>query len=279
MTLQNLNPIRTIELIGWDFDEFEARSQTFDREKLLRAGDVVLRRQSDPSFSALCEEQSRTLRELLEVQQLRHDLHEEMLGLDWFLGVVDLRQLLTFQRRLSFDSTLVDTAVPRQGDWGDLIDIAFAPQTPIDCDLVHDTHAKTIILRSSNPNLQLRVTQDPSTPVAVYTGSPFFEVAQYAGRWFLRDGYHRAYNVLRSGIFQLPAVIVRARTLEELGAVQPRFFSEKTLLSQHPPFVRDFLDDRLTIQYDRPPTIKTLRITMDESVVYPQPVRISGEQP
>jgi broad specificity phosphatase PhoE len=136
-----------------------------------------------------------------------------------------------------------------------------------------------IVLRSSNPNLQLRVTQDPSTPVAVHTGSPFFEVAQYAGRWFLRDGYHRAYNLLRSGVFQLPAVIVRARTIGELGAVQPRFFSENTLLSQHPPFVSDFLDDHLTIQYDRPPTIKTLRITMDESVVYPQPVRISGEQP
>jgi len=279
MTHQNLNPIRTIELVGWGLDEFEARSQTFGREKPLRAREIVSRRQSDHCSRALCEEQPRALRELLDVQQSRHDVHEEMIGLDWSLGVVDLRRLLTFQRRLSFDATLVDTVVPRQSDWDYLIDIAFAPQTPVVCDLVHDTQAKTIILRSSNPNLQLRVTQDPSTPVAVHTGSPFFEVAQYAGRWFLRDGYHRAYNLLQSGIFQLPAVIVRARTIEELGAIQPRFFSKATLLSQHPPFVSDFLDARLTIQYDRPPAIKTLRITMDESVAYPQPVRISGEQP
>jgi hypothetical protein len=45
-------------------------------------------------------------------------------------------------------------------------------------------------------------------------------------------------------------VIVRARTLEELGAVQPRFFSEAILLSEHPPFVTEFLNDGLTIEYD-----------------------------
>jgi hypothetical protein len=239
----------------------------------------VVRRQSDHSSIALCEEETRTLRRFLDLQQSRRDLQEEMLGLDWSLGVVDLRRLLTFQRRLSFNETLSPMTAPRQGDWHSLIEIAFPPPNPVVCDLVHDAYTKTVTLRSSNPNLQLRVTQDPSTPVAVHTGSPFFEVAQYSDRWFLRDGYHRAYNLLRAGTFQLPAVIVRARTLEELGAVQPRFFSEATLLSNHPLFVSDFLDDRLTIQYDRPPAIKTLRITMDESIVYPPPVTISGEQP
>jgi len=113
--------------------------------------------------------------------------------------------------------------------------------------------------------------------VSAYAGSPFFEVAQYAGRWFLRDGYHRAYKLLQAGIFQLPAVIVRARTLEELGAAQPRFFSEAILLSEHPPFVSDFLDEDLTIEYDRRPIIKTLCITMEESIASPFPIAISGE--
>jgi hypothetical protein len=131
-----------------------------------------------------------------------------MMGLDWSLGVVDLRRLLAFQRRLSFDSTLPAMTVPQQCDWDRLIKIAFASPNPVICDVVHDTDKKTVILQSSNPNVQLRVTQDPAAPVAVYAGSPFFEIAQYAGRWFLRDGYHRAYKLLRAGIFQLPAVIV-----------------------------------------------------------------------
>jgi len=126
--------------------------------------------------------------------------------------------------------------------------------------------------------VHLRVTGSPSAPLAVHAGSPFFEVAEYAGRWFLRDGYHRAYNLLRAGVFFLPAVIVQARTLEELGAVLPQFFSELILLSDHPPFVSDFLDEALTIQYDRPQTIKTLRIIMEESIAPRHANERSGEQ-
>ena len=88
----------------------------------------------------------------------------------------------------------------------------------------------------------------------VHAGSPFFEVALYRDRWFLRDGYHRAYALLKAGIFKLPAVIVQARTRAELGAVQPWFFSEETLLfvlstARH---LADFLNDALTLDYDRP---------------------------
>lgn len=272
------NSIRTIELVAWGFDKYESRPKSFDRKKTVQARDLVVQRPVDYFSSALCEEETRLLRDAFDTQQSRHDLHAEMRGLDWSLGVVDLRLLLAFQRRLSFDSTLPAMIVPPQCDWCDLIEIAFASPNPVTCDVIHDRAKKTVTLQSSNPNMQLKVTQDPAMPVAVYAGSPFFEVAQYAGRWFLRDGYHRAYNLLRVGIFRLPAVIVRARTLEELGAVQTRFFSEAILLSEHPPFVTDFLDESLTIEYDRLPIIKTLRITMEESFTFPPPIAISGEQ-
>jgi hypothetical protein len=60
-------------------------------------------------------------------------------------------------------------------------------------------------------------------------------------------------------------VIVHARTLQELGAVRPWFFSEEVLFSPTPPRVVDFLDDALVLEYDRSPLIKTLRITMEET--------------
>jgi hypothetical protein len=84
--------------------------------------------------------------------------------------------------------------------------------------------------------------------------------------------------LLRAGIFQLPAVVVRAKTLEELGAVKPRFFSESVLLADHPPFVKDFLNESLTIEYDRPSTIKTLRVTIEESITAAVTREVSGEQ-
>jgi len=64
----------------------------------------------------------------------------------------------------------------------------------------------------------------------------------------------------------VPAVIVRANTIEELGPTKPWFFSEELLFSETPPLVLDFLNDELVLEYNRPALIKTLRITMEETL-------------
>jgi hypothetical protein len=83
--------------------------------------------------------------------------------------------------------------------------------------------------------------------------------------------------LLQAGVFLVPAAIVRARTLQELGAVEPWFFPESILLSAHPPTACDFLDSALTLDYVRPPIIKTLRITMEETISYAPTNGTSGE--
>ncbi len=278
MTIHLVDAIHTVELAAWDFDCYDFRPRLLDSRKIGQARERVLRRHPDLSSPALCEEEIQLVLCNLDLHRVRPDLHAEMLGLEWSLGVVDLRRLLAFQRRLSFNASMPAMTVPAQEDWNGLVDIAFPPSRPVPYDLVHDELSSTVTLQSTNPNVHLRVTGSPSAPLAVHAGSPFFEVAEYAGRWFLRDGYHRAYNLLRAGVFFLPAVIVQARTLEELGAVLPQFFSELILLSDHPPFVSDFLDEALTIQYDRPQTIKTLRIIMEESIAPRHANERSGEQ-
>jgi hypothetical protein len=185
-----------------------------------------------------------------------------MAGLEWSLGVVDLRLLLSFQRRLVLSAAVFQVPLCVADDWTALVDLCFGPPKPAVYDLVRGE--KTILLQSGNPDLHLRFSTDPANPITVQGGSPFFEVAQYRGRWFLRDGYHRAYALLRARIFHLPAVIVEARSLEELGAVHPWFFIEEVLFSSAPPRVIDFLDDALVLEYDRTPLMKTLRLTMEE---------------
>jgi hypothetical protein len=186
-----------------------------------------------------------------------------MAGLDWFLGVVDLRLLLAFQRRIALDLEAQGDSVPGVDDWVGLMDLCFGKQRPVVCDAVRSD--ASVVFRSVNPNLHFRFTDDGSHPIAIHSGSPFFEVAQYCDRWFLRDGYHRAFLCLQARVFHLPAVIVRARTLEELGAVHPWFFPEEVLFSTAPPRVIDFLDDALVIEYHRSPLIKALRITVEET--------------
>jgi hypothetical protein len=250
------------ELAAWGLDQDEFRPAAY-RGDMDAARSLVTARAPCQFESALVESGECGLRERFAEQETRPDLQAEMTGLDWFLGVVDLRLLLAFQRRILLDSDAMDAPLPGADDWCGLMNLCFAEPKPIVCEAVRSD--AVFVFRSMNLNLHFRFTDDHSKPIAIHAGSPFFEVAQYRGRWFLRDGYHRAFRCLRAGLFPLPAVIVRARTLEELGAVRPWFFPEEVLFSATPPRVIDFLNDALVIEYNRSPLIKTLRVNIEET--------------
>ncbi|MGB8834209.1 MAG: hypothetical protein WCC95_18810, partial [Candidatus Sulfotelmatobacter sp.] len=86
----------------------------------------------EPS-SALVESGDCGLREQFAEQEARADLQAEMAGLDWFLGVVDLRLLLAFQRRIILDS---GAPVPDPNDWVGRMDLCFGKPEPIVCDAI-----------------------------------------------------------------------------------------------------------------------------------------------
>lgn len=254
------------ELAGWGLDVYEYRPDTVDREKLSCARQQLVGRTPFEASSAFLEYETDMIQGSLSAHALRDDLNVEMAALEWFLGVFDLRYLLAFQRRLALHHSFPNRASCGKQDWTELIALSFGEPKPVECDSMRIAAANTLVLQSKNPNLHFRISNNPATPITVHTGSPFFEVAHYRGRWFLRDGYHRAYCLLRNCIYQIPAVIVQARTLEELGTTQPWFFSEETPFSSTPPRVTDFLDDALVIEYNRPPLIKTLRVTIEEAI-------------
>jgi hypothetical protein len=251
--------MRIRELAAWGLDQDEYRPAAHRGDLEIARALAATRAPFEPS-SALVESGDCGLREQFAEQEARADLQAEMAGLDWFLGVVDLRLLLAFQRRIILDS---GAPVPDPNDWVGRMDLCFGKPEPIVCDAIRSDSC--VVFRSVNPNLHFRFTGDSSNPIALHSGSPFFEVAQYRGRWFLRDGYHRAFRCLQAGVSHLPAVIVRARTIEELGAAHPWFFPEALIFSAIPPRLIDFLNDALVIEYQRSPLRKTLRITVEET--------------
>jgi hypothetical protein len=259
--------VRVRELVAWGVDENIFRPQIDGLQiKVKQAHDELVRRDGFMAKNPISHDVPAFVMDLLEKQLHRADLHEEMKGLDWTTGIVDLRQLLAFQRRLIFDETFDCPAVPSADDWSALVAFAFGPAAPIAYHTVTLKNSE-LLLQSENPNLQFRAsTEADHLPFLLHGGSPFFEVAEFGGRWFLRDGYHRAYRLLRAGVVHVPAVIVRARTLVELGPVQSWFFNEEILFDSHPPRVTDFLDDNVTVEYNRPRLFKTLRVKIEESV-------------
>jgi len=76
----------------------------------------------------------------------------------------------------------------------------------------------------------------------------------------------------------MPAVVIRTRTLEELGATEPWFFSEHQLFSDRPPLVTDFLDECLVLRYERTALRKVIRIRLEESLEPVDEIELQGEQ-
>jgi hypothetical protein len=265
--------------MAWGLDEYSYRSSAInlgDEEiatQVDQARRQVARRKCYMSCRALLVEETESIEHLLAVTAQRTDLQEEFEGLDWTMGVVDLRRLLAFQRRLVFTPTPHLSPIPKQDDWRELISLAMGSRRDTEHYFVSSRDATAgldIKLHSGNPDLQLRVNQQNGrngcSPLVLYGGSPFFEVGELRGRWFLRDGYHRAYRLLQAGVHRIPAVVIYARTIEELGATEPWFFDEAQLFSERPPQVTDFLDDTLVLRYERAALGKFIRIRIDESL-------------
>ncbi|MBW4038979.1 MAG: hypothetical protein HIU91_08915 [Acidobacteria bacterium] len=266
MTHQN---VHVRELAAWGLDNYSYRPDLAHSSITSLAGKT-----RNPATQALLAHQTTALQPLLHPHSLRPDLLEEMHGLQWSLGVVDLRALIAFQRRLFFDPTRPPKEIPAAHDWNSLIGLCFAPAIAPQYTSTHDAATNAITIRSTNPNVHVRTGNELASPFRIHAGGPFFEVASFRNRWFLRDGYHRAYALLRAGINEVPSVIVHAKTIHELGAVQPWFFTEDTLFADNPPFVSDFLDDAMVLTYNRPPLIRTIRITIEQSL---SPASPTGE--
>jgi hypothetical protein len=274
-----ISKVSVHELIAWDLDDYPYRDAAAgvdsvklgERTKWARA--KLAERDRYAGTSALLEQETEEIQNLLKVAAQREDLQAEYENLDWTLAVIDIRRLLAFQRRLVFGFVSQAPILPERHDWPQLISLAIGSQRSTEHVVIHDRSEEDqldIRLHSSNPDLRLRL--HPKTkggnllPLSLYGGSPFFEVAEFRGRWFLRDGYHRAYRLLKAGVDRMPVVVIYARSIDELGATAPWFFNEEQLFSARPPQVTDFLDDNLILCYERAALRKVIRIHIEESL-------------
>jgi hypothetical protein len=275
------------ELIAWGLDDYPhrnsvpvARPEEFVGQ-VERAQQRLAERECYASCPALLAEETENIGCLLTEVLQRKELKQEYEGLEWTLGVVDLRRVLAFQRRLVFSPARRPSLIPPQDYWSQLISLAFGSRRGTEYHFDHNCNSTgdfDISLRSSNPDLQLRLNPKEErgglSPFHLHGGSPFFEVAEFRGRWFLRDGYHRAYRLLRAGVHRIPAVVIYARTIGELGATESCFFGEDQLFSDRPPHVMDFLDESLVLRYERTALRKVIRIRIEESL---EPFDETGE--
>ncbi len=211
----NLQHFEIRELAAWGFDSSVDRG-LLGEEQLRNAACHAQRslavRLPYPAHSPISIEETGKLAGSLAARKDTVASSGDFDGLAWELAIVDLRKLIAFQRRIGFPH--------------------------------HDR--SPIHLREG-----ARQLLDLALPLHPLSKNPYMEVASYRGRWFLRDGYHRSFRLLKQGVRLVPCVVVHAKSLAQVGAVGSRFFSQKVLFSEHPPMVIDFLDEEIAVRYSR----------------------------
>jgi hypothetical protein len=175
----------------------------------------------------------------------------------WDLALVDLSRVCAFQPTVRIAHAEERVAAALGEDWAGLarLTVPVAPSGRLRASFDEARNAWVIV--SPNRNLRLigRFTAPvPGSPLGgesgdtpgfgfVVTVAPsYLQVAEFCGRYILRDGYHRALGLLAAGVPVVPALVCSLGAIEQLNV--PGTLPQEGFLGAQPPLLPDyFLDD------------------------------------
>lgn len=71
-------------------------------------------------------------------------------------------------------------------------------------------------------------------------GLPHISVAEYKGRYILKNGHHRAYALMKNGHTSIPVLVVRPESFAGTGALRTGLFTIDVIMGDTPPLLKDF---------------------------------------
>lgn len=190
-------------------------------------------------------------------------------------GIIDLHEVLSFQKVVALDSINDRVGSLTQDDWPGLFDLCLPLARP-DEDLsgTYDRDGKGLTITSLNPNLRASPVQQVNRNgqqmigFNVAFGTNWVNVVEYRGRAFLRDGYHRCYGLLSRGIRHVPCAFTQAQSFSDVNSGSSGHITQEHLLGTHPPFLTDFLDAAVSTTGEQRAFRKVIRIRAEEFVVH-----------
>ena len=187
--------------------------------------------------------------------------------------LVDLRKIRAVQPVIH-----VEDAIKRVESISaaDLLGIArvtlpIPPPTPPELPAAFDPVKQTHIFSSANPNLRVLghfsgiPIQGPGGVVVLGFGFIVAQTISYLcvggvnGRYFLRDGYHRAYGLLKAGVTHAPALVRDFGSVEE-AKLPTGMLPVEAFMGDRPPTLEDYLDDAVGVDTFAPLTTKMIVI-------------------
>jgi len=174
----------------------------------------------------------------------------------WTARIVDLRAIVAGQDRVWLDGVPIPHPPKTLAELAEIT----LPAAPSDHQINAQVHGSGVLVSSVNPNLRSlgpyvgKVGPSGPTVVGFVIGVPHsvLQVAELDGRPILRDGYHRAVELLRYDIDEVPALVRTMTSTEEVLLPQPGILPTAAWLSDRPPTLPDFLDDTVSLDMRLP---------------------------
>ena len=186
------------------------------------------------------------------------------------VGMANLQNVLSFQKNILADGVERVSKVNLSDPQALFATCLPDAVEPFQISGVLDNDGKAFSISSTNPNLRImggqltNVNGQPFYGFTIGFGFPFVQVVEYQGRWFIRDGYHRSFGLLKRGVDRIPCFFIRAQDAQQFGGTAPDHIRGEILFGAHPPFLKDFLDDEVSASATRPLIGKVLRIAASE---------------
>jgi hypothetical protein len=193
----------------------------------------------------------------------------------WSPKLVDLRAVVAAQPCVLRGKTRLATLAT-----DDLTDLAvhtlpLAGKAHLDLFVDNPTRPSVIKVASSDPNLRVMGfangqpdghTSAQVVGAVVGATASYMQVGIFAGRPILRDGYHRAVELLERGTAVVPALVRTIDNVEELfpSWQRPQLLPDATWLGDNPALLTDYLDDEFSATVHLPATSKAIVITISE---------------
>jgi len=178
---------------------------------------------------------------------------EHLVGVSqWQFAWIELAKLHCFQPQLNWEYLLQQEKVaPPPGDVEALLKYSLPTKSEKrKTELLGGFNPLTSTLFVVSENLDLRVVgnaqaEDPNTGrrilgFAYDFGLPQISVVNYKGLFLIKNGYHRAFALLRAGHEYVPCLIVRTDSFQFTGAQAQGFFGIDLLTSARSPLLSDF---------------------------------------
>lgn len=174
----------------------------------------------------------------------------------WTARMIDLRTVVAGQDRVWLDRSRVPQPPKTLAELAEVT----LPATTSDQQISAQAHGNGVLVTSVSPNLRpLGPFMGPIGPggptvVGFMIGVPHsvVQVVELDGRPVLRDGYHRAVELLRYGIHEVPALMRTMASSEEVLPPVPGILPTAAWRGERPPTLSDFLDDAVSLDMRLP---------------------------